>query len=130
MIKARAGKDLAMTEPSYIIVLPWPPSTNTYYRSVLGRTILSSKAREFKTAVQACVLSNGPIPHFDGRLKVLIKLAQPTRKVIDIDNRIKPTLDALVNAGVMDDDSQVDELTVVRIPIVKDGKCFVYIWEI
>lgn len=119
-----------MTDPDYQIVLPWPPSTNTCYRNINGRTILSEAARAFKAKVIAAVWSNGPVPRFDQRLRVLIKLWQPTRRSVDVDNRIKPILDALVNACVMDDDSQVDELTIVRMSVLKGGACSVYIWKL
>ena len=39
------------------IVLPYPPSVNTYWRAVKGRVILSKKGREYRHAVNVAVAS-------------------------------------------------------------------------
>jgi crossover junction endodeoxyribonuclease RusA len=48
----------------------------------------------------------------------------------DIDNRIKALWDALGDAGVFDDDEQIDILMVSRGAIKKGGGCMVIIEEI
>jgi len=45
----------------------------------------------------------------------------------DIDNRIKALWDALADAGVFDNDEQIDILLVQRGEIVKGGACRVEI---
>lgn len=52
------------------------------------------------------------------------------KRKIDIDNRIKAVLDALQDAGVFDDDFQVDELSIVRGKPIKGGAIRVLIEEI
>ena len=52
------------------------------------------------------------------------------KRKIDIDNRIKCVLDALQDAGVFNDDFQVDELTIVRGKTIKGGGIRVLIEEI
>ena len=52
------------------------------------------------------------------------------KRKIDIDNRIKCVLDALQDAGVFNDDFQVDELTIVRGKTIKGGGIRVIIEEI
>jgi crossover junction endodeoxyribonuclease RusA len=52
------------------------------------------------------------------------------KRKIDIDNRIKCVLDALQDAGVFDDDFQVDELSIVRGKTIKGGAIRVLIEEI
>jgi len=42
-----------MTE--LLLDLPFPPSLNTYYRNVHGRTLLSAKGREYKQDVLVTV---------------------------------------------------------------------------
>jgi crossover junction endodeoxyribonuclease RusA len=51
------------------------------------------------------------------------------RRASDLDNRLKALCDALEHAGVFDDDEQIDELVIVRGPIVKGGECRVMISE-
>lgn len=52
---------------------------------------------------------------------VTITLHAPDKRIRDIDNYIKATLDALTHAGVWKDDSQVARLTVIRGKVVKGG---------
>lgn len=40
-----------------------------------------------------------------GQVSVTIGLTSPTKRLYDIDNRIKPVLDLIVKAGVIEDDS-------------------------
>jgi Holliday junction resolvase RusA-like endonuclease len=49
-----------------------------------------------------------------GRLGVTILLHPPDYRDRDIDNLVKPMLDALEKAGVYENDSQVDAIAVVR----------------
>ena len=62
-----------------------------------------------------------------GRVKVKIEYAPPDAKVRDIDNIVKPCFDALSKAGLIQDDSQVDELTVKRLPVFKGGKLVIQV---
>jgi crossover junction endodeoxyribonuclease RusA len=49
------------------------------------------------------------------------------RRKQDLSNRIKVLEDALVQAGLMDDDSQINEIVVKRGEIIKGGLCLVKI---
>ena len=66
----------------------------------------------------------------DARLRIKVTLHAPDKRVRDIDNVLKPTLDALVQAGLFNDDSQVDELTVLRGEPCKGGKTEIYVASI
>ncbi len=48
------------------------------------------------------------------RVAVLIRFAENTYRRWDIDNRIKPLLDCLEMSGILEDDSQIDHLSVTR----------------
>ena len=61
------------------------------------------------------------------RLSVSITLNAPDKRVRDIDNSIKSLLDAMCQAQLFDDDSQIDKLSVERGAIVKGGLCKVTI---
>jgi len=106
--------------------LPWPPSNNTYYRHVGNRTLLSKKGREYRELVKVLVHPMG----MTGRIALFARLCPPDRRRRDLDNHFKALLDALVHAGVMADDEQIDHLVAIRGPVVKGGKITVKVGEI
>jgi crossover junction endodeoxyribonuclease RusA len=112
--------------PTLELTLPYPPSVNTYWGFHGHRRFLTDKAVDFKKAVAHWVSLSGQ-KFGNARLKVTIITHAPDRRARDIDNIVKPTLDALVQAGLFNDDSQVDMLTVKRGHVVKGGKAMVYV---
>lgn len=99
------------------LTLPWPPSTNTYYRNVMGKTLISAKGREYRAAVVEQVLIQRGAKRLGGRLIVAIEAHVPDKRRRDLDNLLKGTLDSLTHAGVWLDDSQIDSLTISRGPV-------------
>ena len=59
-----------------------------------------------------------------------VTLYPKDRRKQDIDNRIKALWDALADAGVFDNDEQIDVLMVQRGAIKKGGGCLVVIEKI
>lgn len=105
------------------LVLPWPPSVNTYWRHpnkgpLAGRTLISEKGREYRIAVQqlAMVERWGKMPA-DARLSVQIDAWPPDKRRRDLDNVLKASLDALAAAGVLEDDCLIDHLSIRRSPV-------------
>ena len=104
-----------------IVKLPYPPSMNTYWRNFRGHTVLSAAGREYKKAVWACVHEQ-KIPKFGTkRLEVTLWLYPRSKVVTDLDNRLKAILDGLEEAGVYDNDGQIDILMIQRGAIRKGG---------
>lgn len=66
----------------------------------------------------------------NARLEMQVTLYPKDRRKQDIDNRIKALWDALTDAGVFDDDEQIDVLMVQRGAIKKGGGCLVVIDKI
>ena len=92
--------------------------------------VLSAKGREYKAKVSDYV-AEYKVPKLGGKkLRVAMILRPRDKRKTDIDNRIKAVLDSLQDAGVFDDDFQVDELSIVRGEPIKDGKLIVIIEEI
>jgi len=113
------------------LVLPWPPSVNAYYRSVnrgrlAGRVLISERGRAYRAEVQAIVERRGMNP-MQGRLTVHITANPPDRRRRDLDNLLKATLDSIVHGGVIQDDSLIDHLTIVRGPTTEGGSISVNI---
>lgn len=117
-----------------MITLPWPPSTNTYWRHptkgpLAGRHLISEKGRAYRTSVQkVCLVER--IKRQEGRLQVVITACPPDRRQRDLDNLLKGLLDALTHGGAWQDDSQIDDLRIVRGPIVAGGQVQIQIGEI
>lgn len=115
------------------ITLPYPPSVNHYWQHKAVRSrqtrrwqvikFLSSRAKSFRTEVEARVYEQlGIPPKLDGRLAVIVNQHYGPRDekhehngpAQDIDNCLKSLFDALEHARVYRNDSQIDELLVVK----------------
>ena len=114
-----------------MIVLPWGPSVNAMYRVFRGRSILSQRGREYRTAGLAALIPQSPARWpAESRLSVSVTLFPPTRRRFDVDNFCKGFLDLLTHGGIYADDSQIDELLIRRGPVVAGGRVEVEIREV
>ena len=113
-----------------VLNLPLPPTVNTYRTIFRNRMGVSKEGREFKLKVQDYVIENRVPKMGDKRLQMQVTLYPKDKRRQDIDNRIKALWDALCDAGVYDDDSQIDVLIVQRGEIRKGGGCLVMIEEL
>ena len=108
------------------VTLPWPPTVNTYWRHVGPKVLISWDGREYRATVAKVVLVQlRKLPHFNNRLAVSIAAFPPDARMRDLDNLLKATLDSLQQAGVYDDDSLIDELTILRKQRCKGGQLIV-----
>jgi crossover junction endodeoxyribonuclease RusA len=104
------------TDFMYEIELPFPPSTNSLYRNVKGRSIISEKGREYKASVishmskygLANTLLNMP-------LCVKIELYEPDNRKRDVDNYTKILFDSLTKARFWTDDSIILEKNIRKM---------------
>lgn len=115
------------------IDLPWPPSVNHYYgHRAIGKRVIKYVKKEgkvFKAAVKEIIrpaILEHCNQHFmkPAKLAVCLHIYPPDRRRRDVDNLNKATLDALEDAGVYDNDCQIEQLMLVRHfdEIVKNGK--------
>jgi crossover junction endodeoxyribonuclease RusA len=82
---------------------------------------ITKAGREFKAAVADYVVEYKVPKLGDSKLKITMVLFPRDKRKIDIDNRIKAVLDALEDAGVFNNDFQVDHLEIIRGEPVKNG---------
>ena len=88
------------------LVLPFPPSVNTYWRQWQGRTILSRAGRQFKAEVKDIIVEEKVPSVGNRRLSVKMLIRPRDKRRIDLDNRIKAVLDSLEDAGVFEGDAE------------------------
>jgi Holliday junction resolvase RusA-like endonuclease len=98
------------------LVLPYPPSSNTLYRTIVRGAraipIKSAEHRRFFEAVEAALPRRLRRFEADVPLRVTLRLFRP-RRVGDVDGPVKALLDSL-NGHAWADDGQVEELHVFR----------------
>lgn len=94
-----------------ILHLPMPPSVNQAYRNVPGRgRVKTDAARKYEGAVLAILMAHRPrIKTIKGDVVVFAAFG-PRNRRRDLDNLLKLPLDAIVKAGVIEDDSRIVEL--------------------
>ena len=108
-----------------ILNLPLPPSVNSYRTIFRNRMGISKAGREFKLQVQDYIIENKVPKLGAARIEMQVTIYPRDRRKQDIDNRIKALWDALGDAGVFDDDEQIDTLFIQRGEIKKGGGCLV-----
>ena len=110
-----------------VLNLPLPPSVNTYRTIFRGRMGISIAGRKFKEQISDYV-AEYKVPKLGmARLEMKVIIYPRDRRKQDIDNRIKALWDALADAGVFDNDEQIDVLHIERGEIKKGGGCLVMI---
>ena len=116
--------------PRVELVLPWPPSINSYWNHVTGKTktgkkfssrTISQRGKLFQMQTYASIHSLGltglKIPF---SLQVAIELRPPTRRKYDVDNFSKCLFDTFTKkCKLWTDDSVVEVLTVRKGPLDK-----------
>lgn len=104
--------------------LPWPPSVNQAYRSIVikgqPRVLLSSAGRAYKERAAFDLLRQGARNHGQDRVAVLVVCYPPDRRDRDLGNLDKILIDSL-EPRVFLNDSQIDLITWVRAGVRKDG---------
>ncbi len=99
--------------------LPWPPSVNHYWGQKGKRRFVTPKGvayhwevinalNEYRNAYGFRTLTK------DKKLRLSILATPPDNRKRDIDNIVKCIADSLQNAGVYEDDYQIDQLLVSR----------------
>lgn len=111
-----------------ILKLPFPVSTNSYWRHTSKGHYISQEGVAFRRNVLAIALGSGIKAPDLRRLAIDVTLIMPDKRKRDIDNfGTKSLLDALTWARIILDDEQIDELTIRRGPVQAPGAAIVTI---
>lgn len=95
--------------------LPWPPSVNNYWRRYKDRYFISAKGQKYRKDIHQLCHEAANVFRADDRLCVTIEAYPPDKRRRDLDNILKSLLDSMQHAGLYDDDSQIDKLSIVRM---------------
>jgi crossover junction endodeoxyribonuclease RusA len=109
------------------ISIPWPPTANTNVRHARGGHFLTAKHKNFRAEVAVLIMGSKPL---QGRLAITINAFPPDRRARDLDNLVKPILDALQHGGLYASDSAIDDLRIVRCGIKHKGEVTVTVSKI
>lgn len=113
---------------STTFTLPFPPSVNNLYATVHGRKVLSKRGREYHRDVTESMLKQQFQRFGPQRVGYRVTVFPPDRRRRDLSNLVKAMEDALTAAGLWDDDSQVDDLQLVRGHVAPGGSLYVEVW--
>lgn len=120
-----------MSEPKITTVtLPWPPALNNLYLNVGKRRIRTPRYDAWLAEALAAVREQRAKPVF-GSFAASIAVRAPDRRRRDLDGYFKATLDLLVKAGVIEDDSKANSLAIWWSPEgpSKPGSVIVNVWS-
>ena len=95
-----------------VVFLPTPPSANACWRNVPGRGRVRTGAyNEWRSTTAWLAVSQARGRCLTGKFAVEIEVERwPRSRQSDLDNRIKPLLDALQVCGLIVNDSNVEEI--------------------
>ena len=121
---------------AFQISLPWPPSMNSYWTPFAipgtkrATMTLTKRARMYRSEVSMAIrqkVGSVALVPFVGAVRLDVELRAPDRRIRDLDNNLKGLLDSLTFNKVWRDDSQVDEMTVRRGAIIRDGAALIIV---
>ena len=107
-----------------IFEFPLSPTINSYYGLHGHRRYMTEKGKQFKKEV-AYIVSQQAMRFGKSLVAIHVVIHFSNRRVQDLSNRLKALEDAMVQAGLMDDDSQIKKIVVEEGEIIKGGKMLV-----
>lgn len=127
---------------AFKVTLPWPPSVNDYWghrpimskrgKKAFTQVYLTARAADFRAEVIRLLKDKlgGEIRPNLSRLAYKLVYCAPTNRKYDLSNFAKGIEDALQHAGIIEDDSQFDDIRSVRGPVCRpDGCVHMLIWK-
>ena len=82
-----------------------PPSANSIWRAVNGHVIKSADYRKWLEATAWSIRKDAGPGRIEGGYALHLQFVRQSKRRSDIDNLIKPLSDAIVRAGLVEDDS-------------------------
>lgn len=102
------------------IDLPFPVSVNKMYRNASKGRKKTDRYRVWLRAAMNEIITQRVqwrVPRVPGKINVAIQIERKDNRKRDIDNLIKCCLDVMVEMNVIDDDSNVEALSIAYGPV-------------
>lgn len=112
-------------EPFIALRLPPPPSTNDLWMVAGGRIVLTKRYRAWKKEATWEVIAQRRQRRIAGLFSGLLRAPEG----MDLDNRIKATLDAAQAGGAIVNDSMCRQLLMEIHPALKDH-VLLWLWPV
>ena len=112
------------------MVMPWPPTVNGYWRhptkgKLAGKSLISEEGRNYRSQVGLLALRVRGAVY--GHIRVEFEAYPPDRRARDLDNLFKSALDSLQDSRLIENDSLIDDLRIIRRGIIRGGELHVKI---
>lgn len=92
------------------LTLPLPPSVNRLWRSGKGRMYRSAQYSAWRNEAIWSIKLQARGASIDGPYSIAVAFQRPDKRRRDLDNLLKALSDALVDAGVLADDCDAEEI--------------------
>jgi Holliday junction resolvase RusA-like endonuclease len=96
---------------------------------LLAVTYVTHEGKDYQQTIRQMLLERKAWYHSEHCVEVFLLVCFRDERKQDIDNRVKPFLDALKNGGLIKDDSQVKRLEVRQGPTMKQPAIFATVRE-
>lgn len=108
----------------------YPPTVNNYYVKTQRGLFISAKGRKFRDELMVDAVEQlAGMEPIEGSVRVDIIFWVPDLRKRDLDNLLKPLFDAMTQANIWKDDSQIDQVCIYRGAKVYGGKCYIRVSE-
>ncbi len=108
--------------------LPFPPSVNALY-STNWKTKKRFKSKRYEAWIELAIKHLNGVPVVRGKVKALYEFGRPDKRKRDVANYEKAVSDLLTYTFVLEDDSQIEEITLkwadvkgVRVTLTEIGE--------
>tara|TARA_R110000803_G_scaffold105482_4_gene173683 strand:- start:2479 stop:2862 length:384 start_codon:yes stop_codon:yes gene_type:complete len=116
-------------KPTVRLELPYPPSVNSYWQANGHRRFISKEGVAFTKEVDLIVKQSRAKSFGENRIAISVMIHPRSKRKFDLDNTLKAILDALMKAGMYNDDSQIDFIEIARGEAVPKGAAIIYLYD-
>ena len=97
-----------------MLVLPVPPSANRMYVPSVNRQIKTNQYKNWLNEAST-IATRWQVESLPPKTPIKVELYANISRRRDLDNLIKPTLDMLQFAGIIQDDRHIDKIRMARV---------------